>query len=278
MRLTLSSDFRVLLAAVFVLSMCAPTPAQEPQIDALADQMAAALSHAKLKSVMVFDFVGPDETDALGQKVAAGFRTALAKSAYGLQVEGRSRLIELLQENELVPANLHTYATEQWLVGQTDLDAWISGTLSNGIGGLKVTVDARCNLKSCDRFYEFQTSTPLTDDLKKLVGENKNEEDEFASLPRAEKNGYSSVSCVYCPQAQFSKEALVRKLVGTVILDLTITEDGHPKDIRVKVGLPYGLTRQAIEAIKEWRFKPATAPDGEPAAIRTTVEVTFHLY
>jgi hypothetical protein len=34
MRLTLSNCFRVLLAAAFVFSMCAPTPAQEVQIDA----------------------------------------------------------------------------------------------------------------------------------------------------------------------------------------------------------------------------------------------------
>ena len=37
MRLTLSDGFRGLFAALFILWACPSTPAQEPQIDALAD-------------------------------------------------------------------------------------------------------------------------------------------------------------------------------------------------------------------------------------------------
>ena len=37
MRLTFSNGFLGLLAALFMLSVCPSTPAQEPQIDALAD-------------------------------------------------------------------------------------------------------------------------------------------------------------------------------------------------------------------------------------------------
>jgi TonB family protein len=268
----------VSLGALFVLGMCASAGAQEPQIDALADQMAAALSQAKLKTVIVFDFLGPDEMDALGQKLAADFRAALAKSPNGPQVADRSQLLELLKKNELVPANVRDAGTEMWLAGQTGLDARISGALSNGVGGLKITVDAHCNVKSCDRFYEFETSIPLTDDLKALIGGRPNEYDEFASLPRSGQNGYSSVSCINCTYAQFSEEALQHKVQGTVILEITIDKDGHAKDIRVKVGLPYGLTQQAVEAVKEWKFKPATGPDGKPAAVRATFETTFHSY
>jgi TonB family protein len=278
MQLALSKWIRVALAATFTLSVCSSAPAQEPQIDVLADQMAASLSHAKLKTVMVFDFVGPDEMDALGQKLAADFRAALTKSGRDLQVQDRSQLLELLKKNDLVPANVRDIATEQWLAGQTELDARISGELLQGIAGLKITVYAHCNVRSCDRFYEFETSMPLTDDLKALIGGRPKEHDEFASLPRSGNNGYSSVKCVYCPPAQFSSEALERKLQGTVILEITIDEDGQAKDIRVKVGLPYGLTQQAVESVKEWKFKPATGPDGRPAAVRQTVEVTFHAF
>jgi TonB family protein len=240
--------------------------------------MAAALSQAKLKTVIVVDFDGPDEMDALGQKLAEDFRAALTKSGKGLQVQDRSQLLELLKKNELVSANVRDAATEQWLAGQTELDARISGELSKDIGGLKVTVYAHCNLKSCDRFYQFETSIPLTDDLKALIRGRPKEYDDFASLPRSEQNGYSSVSCIYCPMAQFSVEALEHKLQGTVILEITIDEDGRAKDIRVKVGLPYGLTQQAVEAVKEWKFKPSTGPDGKPAAVRQAVEVTFHSF
>jgi TonB family protein len=281
MQLAHSNWIRVwvgVLLVLFMSSVCAPAPAQEPQIDALANQMAAALSQAKLKTVIVFDFDGPDEMGALGQKLGEDFRVALTKSGKGLQVQDRSQLLELLKKNDLVPANVRDAGTEQWLAGQTELDARISGELSKDIGGLKITVYAHCNVKSCDRFYEFNTLIPLTDDLKALIRGRPKEYDEFASLPRSGQNGYSLVSCIYCPQAQFSAEALERKLQGTVILEITINEEGHAKDIKVKVGLPYGLTQQAVEAVKEWRFKPATSPDGKPAAVRQTLEVTFHLY
>jgi TonB family protein len=278
MGLTLFSRVRVLLAAAFILAMCGPTPAQEPQIDALANQMAAALSHAKLKTVIVFDFDGPDEIDALGQKLAEDFRVALTNSGEGLQVQDRSRLLELLKKNNLVPANVRDAGTEQWLAGQTELDARISGELSKDIGGLKITVYAHCNVKSCDRFYEFDSLMPLTDDLKALIAETDREKDEFSSLPRSGKNGYSLVSCIYCPNAQYTGEASIHGVNGAVALAITVDADGHAKDIRVKVGLPHGLTQQAVEAVKGWRFKPATRPDGMPAAVRMNIETTFHTY
>lgn len=278
MQLALSGWIRMSLAALFVLFMCASARAQEPPIDELADQMAAALSQAKLKTVIVFDFDGPYEMDVVGQKLAEDFRVALTKSGKGLQVQDRSELLELVKKNDLVPANVRDAGTEQWLAGQTELDAWISGTLSKRIGGLRITVEGRCIVKSCDRFYKFETLIPLTDDLKALVGENKKENDEFSSLPRPEKEGYSSPACIYCPNAQFTAEASRRKFSGTTLLEITVSEDGHARDIRVKVGLPFGLTQAAIDAVKEWRFQPATGPDGKPAAVRMRVEMMFGSY
>jgi TonB family protein len=275
MRLTFSSGFRVLLAAVFVLAICAPTPAQQPQIDALADEMAASLSHAKLKTVMVFDFVGPDETDALNQKLAADFRAALIKAAPELRFEDRSKLLELLKKDHLAPPNPHDEDVTRWLGPRSGADAWISGTLSSGTNILKITVKA-FRAKNSDQISKLETNIPLSDDLKALIG--KSQEDEFASLPKSGKNGYSVPSCIRCPYAPFSDEATSRKFDGTVELEVTIDEIGHVKDIKVKKALPFGLTEQAIRTVREWRLKPATGPDGKPAAVRQEIQVAFHLY
>jgi TonB family protein len=72
-----------------------------------------------------------------------------------------------------------------------------------------------------------------------------------------------------------SEEVLRRKFSGTVVLEVTVEPDGHTKDIRVKVGLPFGLTQQAVDTVKEWRLKPAIGPDGKPAAIRQVVELSL---
>jgi periplasmic protein TonB len=96
--------------------------------------------------------------------------------------------------------------------------------------------------------------------------------------PNAGTGGYGSPACLYCPQPQFSDEAVKAKYQGTVLLIAVITADGHATDIHVAKGLGLGLDEKAVEAVRTWRFRPALGPDGKPSAVRQTIEVTFHLY
>ena len=96
--------------------------------------------------------------------------------------------------------------------------------------------------------------------------------------PNAGTGGYGSPACLYCPQPQFSDEAVKAKYQGTVLLVAVITADGRATDIRVAKGLGLGLDEKAVEAVRTWRFRPALGPDGKPASVRQSIEVTFHLY
>ncbi len=62
---------------------------------------------------------------------------------------------------------------------------------------------------------------------------------------------------------------------GAVLLVGTITTDGVLADYRVIHSIP-ALDDQAIEAIQQWRFKPAIK-DGKPVPMIATLEVTFKL-
>ncbi len=62
---------------------------------------------------------------------------------------------------------------------------------------------------------------------------------------------------------------------GVVILQTTIEEDGSIGPIRVEKGLR-GLTGQAITAVRQWKYEPATL-DGEPIAVNFTLTVNFQL-
>lgn len=270
MHLARSNCIRVSLAALFLLSLSAPVHAQKSQIEALADQMAGALSHSKQKSVVVFDFLGPGTMNAVGEKLAVDFSAALAKSAHDFRVEDRSRLLEMLKEKSLVAGNIRDAHTALWLLRQSGSDTAILGTMSNGIGGLRLSVEAY-RVSDSDSIVSFETSIPLTEDLKSLVREDEESD-------RSGKIDYSGPSCIYCPRAAYSDEASVHKVQGTVVLDLTIDEKGQAKDISVKIPMPYGLTEQAVKAIQQWRLKPATGADGKPVAVRQEVEVTFELY
>jgi protein TonB len=90
--------------------------------------------------------------------------------------------------------------------------------------------------------------------------------------------GYGYPACLYCPQVQYSDEAVKAKYQGTVSLIAVITADGRATDIHVVKGVGLGLDDKAIEAVRAWRFKPALGPDGKPAPVRQIIEVTFHLY
>ncbi len=97
-------------------------------------------------------------------------------------------------------------------------------------------------------------------------------------LPSAGTGGYGEPTCMYCPQAQFSDEAVKAKYQGMVVLSAIITADGRATDIRVVKNLGMGLDEKAVEAVRTWRFRAALGPDGKPATVRALIEVSFHLY
>jgi TonB family protein len=56
-----------------------------------------------------------------------------------------------------------------------------------------------------------------------------------------------------------------------------ITPDGRAIEIEVVKGPGLGLEEKAVEAVKQWRFKPAMGPSGKPVAVVVPIEVTFRL-
>jgi protein TonB len=89
--------------------------------------------------------------------------------------------------------------------------------------------------------------------------------------------GASAPVPIYSPDPKYSKEARHAKYQGICVLWLVVGTDGRPRNIRVSRTLGYGLDEKAIEAVRKWRFKPATK-DGKPVAVEVSVQVNFHLY
>ena len=112
-------------------------------------------------------------------------------------------------------------------------------------------------------------------------------QDHAAALPEILKPTFrgpgDEVVADYPPQLlrraepQFSEEARKKKVNGTITISLLITEQGMPADVRVVRGLGYGLDENAVEAVKQYRFKPAMK-DGRAIAQHISIEVSFHIY
>jgi TonB family protein len=77
-------------------------------------------------------------------------------------------------------------------------------------------------------------------------------------------------------EPEYSEQARQSKFQGTVLLRVVIDEKGFPREIGVTRPLGLGLDEKAMEAVRRWRFKPATK-DGKPVAMEAVVEVNFRL-
>ena len=75
---------------------------------------------------------------------------------------------------------------------------------------------------------------------------------------------------------EYSEEAREAKYQGTVILNVIVRRDGTVEVVRVTRSLPFGLNEKAIEAVRQWRFRPGMLND-EPVDIERNIEVSFNL-
>jgi protein TonB len=77
-------------------------------------------------------------------------------------------------------------------------------------------------------------------------------------------------------RAQYTQQALAAKIQGTVMLKSVVLQDGTVGDVEVEQSLDQELDQQAVNAMKQWEFKPGTK-DGKPVAVRVHCEMTFTL-
>ena len=79
---------------------------------------------------------------------------------------------------------------------------------------------------------------------------------------------------IFKKEPEYTAEARAAKYQGTVVLSVTIGADGIVSAAKVLRSLGMGLDEKAIEAVRQWRFRPATQ-DGNPIEMVATVEVNF---
>ena len=63
---------------------------------------------------------------------------------------------------------------------------------------------------------------------------------------------------------------------GSGFVEALANKLGEAEQVKVLKGLPMGLSEQAVEAVKKWRFKPGTL-NGEPVDVIFSLTVNFTL-
>ncbi|HEY6412260.1 MAG TPA: energy transducer TonB [Edaphobacter sp.] len=95
--------------------------------------------------------------------------------------------------------------------------------------------------------------------------------------PRRIGGGVSAPVLMYQVEPEFSEQARKAKMSGNVLVNLWVDERGIPSHARVLRGIGMGLDEKALEAVKQYRFKPALE-NGRPVLVELNVEVTFQIF
>ncbi|MGA3334010.1 MAG: energy transducer TonB [Terracidiphilus sp.] len=90
--------------------------------------------------------------------------------------------------------------------------------------------------------------------------------------------GVSAPVVIHSVEAEFSDEARRAKYQGVCLIALIVDAQGNPQNVHAIRELGMGLDEKAIEAIRQYKFKPAMKDGKTPVPVMITVEVNFHLY
>ncbi len=231
--------------------------------------------------VIILDFSETGgEITQLGVALADEFSQALTLHAAGFEVLDRPEFRKNLSIQRIKPSTLQDKAAAQCSAHTAGADLFVTGILTPQ--GDSALLHLRLvRVGDGKEIGEVSQSIPLSTEMRDLAGKPVVGLPLIPSadslLPRPGRNGIGYPSCVFCPTPQYTEAGRKAKLSGSVILRITITPEGRTENIQTIIGIPCGLTDQAIVAVREWKFKPVTGLDGKPVAVRTDIEITFRL-
>lgn len=170
---------------------------------------------------------------------------------YGIDKEGRTKNVRVLLHSEVEPmpdplaAQAVIDAVKQWkykpyLLNGNPIDVETTSTLT----------------------YDFgtQPSPPVVSEAPRKFSISQ---------------GVAQKNLLHSEGPRYPTEAKAKHIQGSVILQGTIDRQGNVIQLKPLQGDPL-LVQAAIDAVKEWKYKPYTL-NGEPVDVETTFKIDFHL-
>lgn len=96
-------------------------------------------------------------------------------------------------------------------------------------------------------------------------------------LLRTKDSLFKNPQVLSTPSPKFSKEARKQKVGGNVVVALALDEQGSVRDLWIGSPLGFGLEEQAVEAVRKYRFRPATY-NGSDVGMTLQVVTNFRVY
>jgi periplasmic protein TonB len=89
--------------------------------------------------------------------------------------------------------------------------------------------------------------------------------------------GVSAPQVIHSVEPEFTEEARRANYQGGVSIKLIVDSQGNPQDIVVIRHLGKGLDEKALEAVQQYKFKPAMY-EGHPVSVQIVIDVEFRLH
>jgi TonB family protein len=89
--------------------------------------------------------------------------------------------------------------------------------------------------------------------------------------------GVSAPQVIHSVEPEFTDDARRADYQGTAAIQLIVDPQGNPQNVRVVRHLGMGLDQRAVDAVRQYRFRPAMY-QGHPVAVQMVIEVDFHLH
>jgi TonB family protein len=147
--------------------------------------------------------------------------------------------------------------------------------------GQKVSVLERVgpwlSIVAGDGSQHFVASTSVLDSGGKAfgdqvpVGPSPDCSSVWSSIP-----GKQGLYPLFTPDPGYTDQARKAHVQGVVLVSAIVGTDGIVRDAVVQKGLGMGLDEKALEAVRQWRFRPELE-DGKPVSKAVRVEVAFRL-
>jgi len=89
--------------------------------------------------------------------------------------------------------------------------------------------------------------------------------------------GVAAPLVIHSVQPEFTDDARRANYQGSVSIKLIVDSQGNPQDVRLASHLGMGLEAKAIEAVKQYRFRPAMY-QGHAVSVQIVIDVDFRLH
>ena len=281
---------------IFVLASSAlgqSTAPYESELSTLADRLAHEIKlprkHVPSLNILVLDF--PNQrgiANVLGERMSESLSDLLAERLGPEHVVAQKQFRAALLSAGISPFDMQNNDVAFWNAKKAGANLIVFGQLHSS--GTETTLMVQL-VRTSDKKELSAASTDLT-----LTEETRSLVDKFpawrfdpdvlvpclvtardAVVALFKTAGVSEPKCIWCPQAPYTDEARKAHQQGTVKFDAIIDEQGRVSAATLVQGDDYGLSTQAMSAVKNWRFAPATK-SGKPVRVCSQIEMTFRLY